>query len=353
MSRVKQFLVLAIGLLLVAAALYLAYLTRPQPLSPPEEVAGLAWLPAATGLVAGVDVAALRQQAWLLEMIRRATEGVSEDAEYHAFVQATGFDYRHDLDRVWLGLFGPSEQPLVAGVVEGRFAAARLRDYVRKQGGRLHRHPGIEIYHVPTQPQAPGQPERGFAFAFLDDTHLAFASDVERAAMVIDCWLGKAPAVGSDEARRVEVERLAVGKQAWAVNELAKWKAPVLRRQGVGQVLGAMVVQLAVGLRVSGQGVELAGEARCREPGQAERLRDTLSLLLLVARGALGRQGDESAQVVGEALSNLTLAQRGDTLQARVLLQRETLAILLQLPGVRAMGQERDLGEARGLRRGN
>ncbi|MFQ5818216.1 MAG: DUF3352 domain-containing protein [Terriglobia bacterium] len=342
MSRFRQFLVLAVGLLLVGAALYLADLGRPRPtpMAEPEELKGLAWLPAAAGLAAGVDVAELRQQKWLLEMARRATEGVREESDYQAFVQTTGFDYRRDLDRLWVGLFGPRRHPLVAGVAEGRFASARIQDYARRRGARLDHHQGIEIYYLATQPQKSKRPARGFAFAFLDDTHLAFASDVERVALVIDSWLGKTPSVASDESRRAEVERLAAGRQAWAVNDLEKWKPAVFRQQQMQQTLEDLVVQLAVGIGVSEQGVELAGEARCREPRQAERLRSNLNILILVGRVALGRQGDETAQALGEALSNLELTQEGDTLRARVLLPPETLALLLRLPPVRKAAVE-------------
>ena len=340
MPRPRHYLLgLLGGLALLGAGVYLAHDGRPQPPPEPKAVAGLAWLPAQAGLVAGLDLAEMRQQVWLLEMIRRATGEVRESPDYQAFVEATGFDYARDLDHVWVGVFGPSEQPVVVGVAEGRFARAKILAYARTQGSARHRYQGIEIYQVQTGVQNPrpresgsaksNQSGRSFAFAFLDNTHLAFASDSERAAMIVDCWLGKAPAVGSDEGRRAAVEQLAAGRQAWVVDELAKWQPPVFQKQ---EALQALVVQLSLGLRVSGAGVEVETEARCREPGQAERLRDNLRVLVLAARLALGRQRDESSQALGEALGNLALSQQGDTLQARVTLPPETLAALLGVP---------------------
>lgn len=342
MSRGRQVLVVVGGLVLVGAAVYLAYRSRPQQRFQLGQVAGLAWLPAEAGLVGSVDLAALRQQAWLLEMMRRATGEVKEAPDYQAFVEATGFDYSRDLDHFWLGVFGSSEQPRLTGVAEGRFARVKILDYARRQGAVPRRHQNIDIYEVPPAPphspprssRAPAEEPsgRGFAFAFLDDSHLAFASDAERVAMIVDCWLGKSPAVLADGARRAELERLAAGKQAWVVDEPAKWKPPFFHAAESGQPLAAIVVKIALGLRVSGQGVELAGEARCREPAQAERLRDNLNAMVLLGRMALSRQRNENAQALAQALADLTLTQQGDTVVARVLVPPDKLAALFGVP---------------------
>ena len=139
MSRARQFLVLAAGLALFGGVVYLAYMSRPQRPPQPERVTGLAWLPAEAGLVGGVDLAGLRQQGWLLDDLRRATGDVKEAPDYRAFVEATGFDYSRDLDHLWVGVFGTSQQPLLTGVAEGRFVRPRILDYARKQGARLDR----------------------------------------------------------------------------------------------------------------------------------------------------------------------------------------------------------------------
>lgn len=329
MPKVKQFFVFAIALGMIAVVLYLAYDTRPRPLASTPTLAGLSWLPAEAGLVAGVDLAELRQQVWLLELLRRASGEVAAAADYKAFVEATGFDYTRDLDRVWLAIFDDGQQSVLAGVAEGRFARDRILAYASQQGAALQTHQGVEIFQVKTQPAGPGRPERHLAFAFLDESHLAMASDSARAVMVVDCWLLKAPSVGSDKRRRAELEQLAAGKQAWLVDDLGRWEPPGLAQPETESNLKALIAQMALGLEVSEQGVVLAGEARCREPGQAERLHDNLTVLLLAGRMALARQENPSAQALGQALDNLTFTQQGDTLQARVLLPPEALAALL------------------------
>lgn len=323
-------MVLGGALALAAVLLYLLTYSEAPPTEPqPQRLPGLAWLPAEAGLVAGVDLVGLRQQTWLVELVGRATHQVQQEAEYQAFIEASGFDYARDLDSLWLGVFGPGEQPLITGVAEGRFARAKILNYARQQGAAANMHRGIEIYRVRTQAPVSDRPERIFAFAFLDDTRLAFGSDREQVATVIDCWLGKTPAVGSDASRRAELERLAAGQQAWAVDELAKWELPIFGEQGFLQGLRTAVVQVASGIRVSEQGLAVWAAAQCRDPGQAQRLRDNLNIMLGLARLVLLRQADEGAQGLGKALERLELSQHGDTLEARATLAPETLAQLL------------------------
>jgi len=83
-------------------------------------------------------------------------------------------------------------------------------------------------------------------------------------------------------------------------------------------------------LRASEQGLELGAEARCREPGQAKRLHDNLGLMILLGQVALSRQPDETMQTLGEALKNLSVAQRDDVVEARLLLSPATVDKVLR-----------------------
>lgn len=332
MPRARQYLLLVGALALVALVLYVTYQGRPKPIPRPPATAqeGLAWIPAQATLLVGVDLAGLRQQGWLLGTIEQVAGNVREEPDYAAFVSATGFDYSRDLDRVWLGAFGPAKQPPIAGVAQGRFARSRIIGYARQQGATLHRHQGLEIYELRFAPAAVGEPPRPFAFAFLDDSRIAFASDVERAGMVIDCWLGRAPAIASDASRRNELQQLAAGWQAWAVDTAGLWESLFSGNQPGPSDVGSVIAQLAVGLRASEQGLELGAEARCREPGQAKRLHDNLKLMALLGQVALSRQENETMQALGEALKQLSLAQREEIVEARLLLSPATVDKLLR-----------------------
>lgn len=322
MSRGKQILLVVAALGAVIVVLYWAWRSQPQPRGVAQAVPGLAWLPAESGLVVGVNLLEARRQPWLAAELGGVAGGETESADYRAFVAATGFDYTRDLDRLWLGVYGSSTEPIVAGVAEGRFARGKILAYARQQKATLLIYHGVEIYEVETRQEPQGR----FAFAFLDDTHVAFGSDARAAARVVDCWQGRAPAVGTETARRAALERLAAGQSLWAVDELEKWQPEFLRVQAD---LQAVVVALSVGLKVSEDGLALEAEARCREPQQARRLHDNLRIAALAGRLALTRQPDRASQAAGEALGSLSLTQEGELLRARVLLPPPLVAALL------------------------
>jgi hypothetical protein len=89
----------------------------------------LARLPLGDGPTVYLDVASLRQGG-LLDMI--AGPRMTEDADYRGFVAATGFDYRRDLDAVFL-TFRENGRYLV---VSGRFDRGKLAQYAEANGGR-------------------------------------------------------------------------------------------------------------------------------------------------------------------------------------------------------------------------
>lgn len=331
MSRGKQLTLLLGGLALIGLVAYLAYQTRPQPRAtyPPGPEAGLAWLPADAAAVGAVDLERVRKYPWFLQTFSTATEGVAEDADYRAFVTATGFDYARDLDRLWVAAFAENQRALVAGVAEGRFASAKIVAYARAEGATASRYQNLDTYEWRRAP-IPGQSERRFAFAFLEDSRLAYAANATLLARVIDCWLGRAPSVAADENRRAEFARLAAGQHAWVVLDPSRW-SPGAQGLPAGQSDFAKVLaQATLGLRVTEQQAELRAEARCREPQACERLRDNIRVMALAGRIALSRDRSEASRAMAEALGNLTLDLRDATLEARLTLAPETLAALLR-----------------------
>jgi hypothetical protein len=82
----------------------------------------------AAAIVVYADLKALRA-AGILDRIAGSAAG--QDPEYQEFVQATGFDYRRDLDAAAAAL-GESANYVV---LRGRFDFARLARYARRQGG--------------------------------------------------------------------------------------------------------------------------------------------------------------------------------------------------------------------------
>jgi hypothetical protein len=88
----------------------------------------LACLPPGEGPTLYVDVALLRQ-ARVLEQLAGKPGG--EETDYRQFVEASGFDYRRDLDAVLVQW----RQGTALLVLKGRFDRERLENYVRTNGG--------------------------------------------------------------------------------------------------------------------------------------------------------------------------------------------------------------------------
>ncbi|MFQ5695388.1 MAG: hypothetical protein ACE5HB_05315, partial [Terriglobia bacterium] len=239
----------------------------PAPTFPAVARPGLDWLPAEAGLMAGVELAALRELPWLLALLDEAGGEVEQEPDYRAFVDATGFDYSRDLDRVWLSLFGASEQPHVAGVAEGRFDRAAIVAYARQQGATVSSDRGVEIYEAPLE----GTRGRNrFAFAFLDERRLAFGSDTERVRQVLACAAGRAPAVGTDEARRAEIELASAGQQAWLVNDPARWQPPTGGFDFGEEKIDELLSQLVLGLRADAERLEVSAQAHFHDQEKAD-----------------------------------------------------------------------------------
>lgn len=96
-------------------------------------------LPAQNAAVLFVDFDALRRGG-MLKLISQSKTG--EEPDYQAFVTATGFDYRRDLDLAAVSFTNDGE----FFVIKGRFDWKKLETYAQSQGGvcagRLCRMPG-------------------------------------------------------------------------------------------------------------------------------------------------------------------------------------------------------------------
>lgn len=93
----------------------------------PDELVGL--LPPEGGPILYLDVARLRSSG-MLDLL--AGKAGSEEADYQKFVEATGFDYRRDLNAVAVML--RQQDTLV--VAKGKFKEDKLAAYARSHGGR-------------------------------------------------------------------------------------------------------------------------------------------------------------------------------------------------------------------------
>lgn len=321
-----------ITLVAAAGTAYWAFLV-PKPLpernAETKPLAGLDWLPAESGLVAGINLEAIRQQGWFLQLLDQATSDASADQDYQDFVTSTGFDYTRDLDRLWLGFYGPSDKPFVVGVAEGRFHREKLVSHVRRYDGTITQHLEFEIYQVDDPIRSDSQQAGSFAFAFLTENRLAFGSDTERVKLILDTAAGQSASVGGDEGRRARLEKASAGQQLWASNDLSRWTLAYLQKQ---EDIAALLKEIGAGLTISPTGLRLQTVALCHEPGQAKRLHDNLKFLLLAGRIYLGGDSNPLVQSLGKSLGEVALYQEGAVIQAELELTRTQVAALLTPP---------------------
>lgn len=124
--RPWQFVAFAVILCIVTIGSFYFYQSREKKL--PEL---MRYLPPRDGITMYLDLRAVRDSG-ILDRISGAP--VSQEPEYRAFVQQSGFDYRQDLDTV-LARFTPKVSYIL---LTGRFRWDDLTRYVTSSGGQCH-----------------------------------------------------------------------------------------------------------------------------------------------------------------------------------------------------------------------
>ncbi len=229
----------------------------------------------ATGV--GIDFRALRE-AGLLTGSKAAPE-----PEYKAFLEGTGFDYRHDLDFLAASL----SQSGNYFIARGHFDWKKLRDYALRQGG--------SCYEQLCRMQG-SQPDRHISFLPLRDDAIALA-------------------VGNDDlaATRLTHTGAPLSARIPAVPVWMSVPGSVLRTQnavppGIRMMLSALGNVQRVVLTVSpgGSGIEAGIEAHletnCRTQDEARflasQLRSTTALLKDVVPRDRNIQNDDLARAL-------------------------------------------------------
>ena len=154
-----------IALAIVSGAVWLALRERAQ-IAAASPAGMLRRLPAQNAAVLFVDFDALRRGG-ILKLI--SPSKASEEPEYQAFVTATGFDYRRDLDLAAVSFTNDGE----FFVVKGRFDWKKLESYAQAQGGTC----GGHLCRMPGS-----TPERRISFYPLQSNLMALAVSSDSSA---------------------------------------------------------------------------------------------------------------------------------------------------------------------------
>lgn len=132
----------------------------------------LGQLPPGASEVIFVDVAALRQSPFLAELYRWAPAPTT-DADYQHFVQATGFNYETDLNRVGIAILQRGQDSWLFAVADARFDHKKISAYALQTGTRETRN-GREIFSVPL-----GGSSGRIAFSFLSNDRIALTNGAD------------------------------------------------------------------------------------------------------------------------------------------------------------------------------
>lgn len=130
----------------------------------------LSLMPEEVGAVGFVDLGQLRNSPFLVQLLSWAPQP-APDSDYAQFMQATGFNYERDLDRLALGFNRQSQTTTVFAIAEGRFDRKKIEGYASRFGS-LKTADGKTLFAVPINGS-----ERKAYFTFLRDDRIAWAND--------------------------------------------------------------------------------------------------------------------------------------------------------------------------------
>jgi hypothetical protein len=168
MPNRKKLLAGSLGAVALLLAGWIYFRSQAGSAQPGEEL--LSRLPGDSSSVVYVDLTEMRKSAFFSQFLAWAPTP-SVDEEYAKFVQATGFDYERDLDRVGISFSGTAQNPKTMAVAEGRFDRKKIEAY-SSRFGTLKTATGKTIYAVPMN-----KPVRTAYFTFLRDNQVALCND--------------------------------------------------------------------------------------------------------------------------------------------------------------------------------
>lgn len=224
----------------------------------------LSRLPQTDRLLAGIDVEALRKSGWLAKL--GGTGGQEQD--YLRFVQATGFDYKRDLDRVLLSYSNND----VYYVLQGSFQWARIQDYARRQAGKCDG----AVCRMPAS-----SPGRTISFQRLGPRTLAMATSTDDSAVL-----------RLRERSRHEPPISVPPRPVWLSIPRSILKSDALLPAGSRTFASALTdserVMLTAGPRE--HRFELTLEARCQSAEQANATKRELEAATTLLKRAIARE---------------------------------------------------------------
>ncbi len=259
--------------LAVAGLLSVSWRSIPIHASPAPDLFSM--IPSGAPTLVFIDLSAVRSSPIYKNRINRSPLTVPNQ-DYANFVQATGFDFEKDLDRVVIASWpkqaaeGRAKTYVVA---EGRFDRTKIRNYAM-QHGKINQQMNHEVFAFPSQSTAPAG-NTWNSLVFLDDNHLAIVDGTD---------VGQLLAAHGDPATDLNQERIARRRSAPAfviVHASAFPNQLDARGTPAGQfaALARTVEWISLAFSPDGNVLHVSLEGECKTPADAQQLHAALELL--------------------------------------------------------------------------
>jgi hypothetical protein len=307
MSRRSWFIILVLALGLAASAILYVVLHRRGPGIPtagaPPALLDLA--PQDSTALVYADVAALRASPFLTQLAALAP-APNADRDYAEFIQATGFQYERDLDRVVIALRSEGSDSGTFAIADGRFDRKRITAYALRTGRRATLD-GMEVIAVPEKP-----PVRPVTLAFLGEHRILLANSANLAPLLAQAAAARPGGTLQPEMRE-RVSRVA-GAPVFAVGKLgpsfqravADLSAGGLRSDQLDNLLRSLR-WLSFAARPEGNALRVALEGETASTRDALQISTTLEGLRLLGKLALAdpktrRQMDPASLALADSI---------------------------------------------------
>jgi hypothetical protein len=276
MPKNRLLLVAGFAVAIILAGIFGFRLWGPKdPLAARAEMLSL--MPEDASTVVFLDLAQLRTSPFLEQLFRWAPQP-APDSDYVQFLQATGFNYERDLDRLALAVNNLSQNSTAFAVAEGRFDRKKIEAYASRYG-TLKTADGKTLFAVPLS----GSNRKAF-FVFLRDDRVAWAND--------SSYFFQKPRGSTSTEWREHFLRLA-GTPVFAVLRQDSGASAALA-QGPGGLrspqLAALLAQLqwiSIGGKPEGNLLRVAIDGESLTEGTVHQLKEVLGGLVVLAQFGL------------------------------------------------------------------
>jgi hypothetical protein len=270
--RLRRKLPVWLGFLIIVAAVWAVVFLRKH--APPEPAR---LLPTADGFVY-VDLKWMRYTE-----VAKKLPAVAHDPDYEQFIQATGFEFEHDLQEVAVAIHYPNPQTgsetRFSWVFVARIDGDRLRTYLAKLASSVETYRAIDIYSIPLE-------NRVLRVAVLGSDTVA-ASNVNDPLTIrgiIDRSRKVASPFGGPALLRQSYKHVPLGSLAWAIFKLNSSDAQPAAL-GLPASSPATAVVSVRYVPLVGE-VALRGEAFAHDEPAAEQLTEQANTYLAIFHAA-------------------------------------------------------------------